>query len=904
MFKFISNSIGKYVFLLILLVPVLGNSTESFQEKLEQLYELEYPERYHAIRKHFRDSEFETSKERCETFIQFMEIEHEALKKNGNHPFILCELKNDLAANYSYLSRRDVASILAQEIAALVDEQGTDDPRWKEAMALSLSTQAKNYRWDYQYDLALEYQNKAVALMREAKNPKKLGRVLGGLGVIVSEMGELRKAMQLYDEALEYATEAQDTSWILRQQFSKANVAITLKEIDLAKSILIKIIPEMKDYGHSNYNSSIRVLARLELELENFEAAKFWLDSTAVLVNASGNWHAKAKLNAQYVEYYTAVEDYESALQSRSREMIARDSLNKNLLEEKRIKALADFDERFKEKEIEELKLKSQLEKANLRNWIFGLFGAFFLAIGAFAFWIYRQKQIQNRTFLLSKKEIETRDVRQKLLTSITHELRTPLAVIIGKLQSLQKANLNSKNANHVLTANQNAQDLIFQIDQLLEWNKVEANALQVRKRIGNLNLVLSEIVQNLETQANSKSIKLKLSILKDNFQGELDFEKFRTIAKNLISNAIKYSSTNKKVKVVLSYDANQIELKVVDQGSGIPENQLDKIFDWYYRVANSDSKDQYEGFGIGLALSNQLAVLMGGKIEVDSTLGEGSTFRLLLPFFPRQKEILDEATMPSGNGKNYAQTDIPEISKVLIIEDHEDLAAHIKSLFSEKFEVHVANDVATGQALAKSLIPDCIISDIMLPDGSGLELCKKIKAHLLTNHIPIVLLTARTDDQTKFTGLEYRADAFLTKPFNNLELQLTVNGLLQNRKVLKLRYNQTAKIEASVQDPFVVMVEEVLEKSLADSSFGAEQFAAELSLSKGQLYRKLKATLGNTPTNLLKNYRLEKANVLLKTTNSSISEIAYQCGFSTPEYFSTVYKTHFNQSPSTARQN
>jgi len=118
------------------------------------------------------------------------------------------------------------------------------------------------------------------------------------------------------------------------------------------------------------------------------------------------------------------------------------------------------------------------------------------------------------------------------------------------------------------------------------------------------------------------------------------------------------------------------------------------------------------------------------------------------------------------------------------------------------------------------------------------------------------------------------------------------------------LRYNQTAKIEASVQDPFVVMVEEVLEKSLADSSFGAEQFAAELSLSKGQLYRKLKATLGNTPTNLLKNYRLEKANVLLKTTNSSISEIAYQCGFSTPEYFSTVYKTHFNQSPSTARQN
>jgi len=830
-------SLCKYVFLLVILFPILGNSTETLKSTIEAKYSLDYPERYKAVRKVLAEHVFQSRLAGDEAFIEYVEIEHKVLEKSGEHPLLLCEIKNDLALTYSYMDRRDLSSILALEISTLADELGDDSPKWQEVKALSLSLVAKNYRWDYLYDDALKYQKEAVELMRNAKNPKLLGRALGDLGIIISEMGDSRKAIELYDEALVLGIQTQDTSWILRQQFCKVSDAIILEELDLAKSILLKIIPEMKSYNHSNYFSSIRTLGEVELELENFKDAKFWLDSTATLLKSGANWHSKSLLSKQYTKYYTAVGDFESALDARTKQMAAVDSLYKSLLEDKRIEADANFEKQLKEKEIEELKLKSELDKANLRNWIFGLSGVFIFSTGMLSFWFYNQRQNQRQAFLLSKKEIESQDVRQKLLTSITHELRTPLAVIIGKLQNLQKSNLNIKDATNVVTANQNADHLIKQIDQLLEWNKVEANALELYPSLGSVQEVLLEIIENLKPYAANKNINWNVSIADENFNGNLDFGKFKTIATNLISNAIKYSPASKNVGVRLALKSKQLVLEVFDQGPGIPENQKEKIFDWYYRVANAESNTQYEGFGIGLALSNQLAKLMKGSIDVDTNMGVGSTFRLILPFTPRVKEsgshVDDKNKLITSN---FSPNKKEKLS-ILIIEDHEDLSEHIESLFSEKFEVHRAMDMTSAKTLATTLIPDCIISDIMLPDGSGLELCKKLKAHLLTNHIPIVMLTARTDEKAKFTGLKYRADAFLTKPFNNEELKLTVNGLLQNRNVLKLRYDQSARIESTIKDPFVIKVEEILEKNLGDSNFGADQFAAAMSWKKHIYY-------------------------------------------------------------------
>jgi len=440
---------------------------------------------------------------------------------------------------------------------------------------------------------------------------------------------------------------------------------------------------------------------------------------------------------------------------------------------------------------------------------------------------------------------------------------------------------------------------LIQQINQLLEWNKLESKSLENNPTRGDAQIIFQQALEKVKFNSEKKNINWRVTVDPISFEGELDFEKYKTIISNLMSNAAKYSPMNAEIAVSLEQRDEKLIFSVSDQGPGIPESQLEKIFDWYYRIVNSSERQDYEGFGVGLALSKQLAELIGGNLTVSSKEGKGSTFGFSVPFVFSKFDNSKLKAKESDNNQANALEDKRESSSMLILEDHPELAEHIQSLFEENFETHIAYTLESGKEKVEQLVPDIIISDIMLPDGSGLDFCKVVKSNMLTDHIPIIMLTAKTDETTRLKGLKFRADAFLNKPCKNEELKLTVNNLLQNRRILQLRYSGIVSKTDEKVDPFTERLLEILEENYQDQKFNVAAFAQALNVGRSQLYKKLRSTLDNTPTNVLRNYRLEKAKSLIEKNDATIAEIAYQCGFSSPEYFSTVFKEYYKQSPS-----
>lgn len=615
------------------------------------------------------------------------------------------------------------------------------------------------------------------------------------------------------------------------------------------------------------------------------------------------NIRGQVEIVSRYCKLLQNMKRYEAAL-------VCHDTLNSLLQTQYKIfrdDAITDSKAKYNkledENKIQLLESEKQLDQSRFRTILIGLISLMSLIVGGFFFWRSQQKQKQQQQFQLIAKEKETQKIREKLLTSITHELRTPLSIISAKLESLESADTQIQKTEHLTVAKRNTKQLVDQFNQLLEWSKFEANALTNRPIIGDAKIAMEQTVETLKSFASHKKIEWKIDVKPQNYNSKLDYSKFQTIARNLISNAIKYSPSNSTIQLKMYQDASQLVFSVQDAGPGIPSAYLSKIFEWYYRVASEDNEARYEGFGIGLALSKEMAELMGGTLSVQSKNGNGTTFILKVPF-----EMVQPTTQITSRSEvaQVPNTDttisMSDENSLLIIEDHPDLAAHIASLFRDHYEVLIAHNLKQGKQLAQQQVPDVIISDVMLPDGSGLELCQQLKSHMVTNHIPILVLTAKAGDETKFTSLKTGVDAFMNKPFKNEELLLTVNNLIQNRRRLHLKFGNKKEALPNSLDAFSEMVMNVLEANYSNSKFTLDHFARELHISKSQAYKKFRATFDNTPANLLRDFRLEKGKQMLQQKDLKIAEIAYACGFTSPEYFSTVFKEFFNQSPSAYR--
>lgn len=548
------------------------------------------------------------------------------------------------------------------------------------------------------------------------------------------------------------------------------------------------------------------------------------------------------------------------------------------------------------------------------------------------------KNQVKVDKVILHEKE-ETEKLKSRFFANISHEFRTPLTLILGPAEKI--ISKESKNiVKDAGTIKRNAQRLLQLVNQLLDLSRLEAGKYKLQASKWNIVSFVKGITLSFESLSESKDITLKLQAERDHIELYFDKEKMIKILSNILSNAFKFTLEDGRITVSVREIKNQnkseaVEIKIKDSGIGIPKEDIPKLFDRFYQVDSSLTKE-HEGTGIGLALTKELVELHHGKISVESKLGEWTEFTLNFPAgkdhlkdeeIVEQKENAEEVILnPDEIGmKNLPleiidkyfkedslsqppHNDIEENEEktiILVVEDNYDMREYIKDSLDPGYQIEEAINGEQGIRKAEKIIPDLIISDMMMPKMDGHELTRILKSNEKTSHIPIILLTAKSEQEDKIEGLKQGADDYLTKPYDAKELQVRIENLIAIRKKLQQKYANipaaVKKVEkklSSLDEDFMRRVIAVIEKHLSDEDFSIEEFAAELNMSRIQLHRKLKALAGKSAGNFLRSVRLAKAKQFIEEKQGNIAEIAYSVGFSSPAYFTKCFKEEFGYLP------
>jgi signal transduction histidine kinase/DNA-binding response OmpR family regulator len=534
-------------------------------------------------------------------------------------------------------------------------------------------------------------------------------------------------------------------------------------------------------------------------------------------------------------------------------------------------------------------------------------------------FELEKSKLLQAQEHAESDRLKELDQFKSKFYTNITHEFRTPLTVIMGINENI-KGHEQEKKLIH-----RNSKKLLQLINQLLDLSKVESGNLKLNLVQGNIVSYIQYLAESFYSMATEKGIRLTFYTEEESILMDFDEVKIQHIIYNLVSNAIKFTAKNGKVILHLTTVTQDqeplLKIKIKDNGEGIRLVDLPYIFDRFYQAEPNEKATgtKPEGSGIGLALTKEFVQMLKGKIEVISTPGKGSKFIIYLPIEQNAKYFDSSIIVPLSNTNHKPEQEV-ETSKLssnenessfeeskpqlLLVEDNPDIVTYIESILKKDYAILVANDGQSGIDQAIKNVPDIIISDVMMPEKNGYELCEVIKQDERTSHIPIILLTAKATQADRVDGLKHGADAYLTKPFDKEELQVRLQKLVEMRQQLQLRYAnpnlaKTSIAAPSIEDIFLQKLHEQIEAHLSDSEFGVTQLVESIPLSQMQLYRKLKALTGKTPSQFMSSYRLQRALELLKIGELNVSEIAYEVGFADPSYFSRMFQKEFGRNPS-----
>jgi signal transduction histidine kinase/ligand-binding sensor domain-containing protein/DNA-binding response OmpR family regulator len=503
-----------------------------------------------------------------------------------------------------------------------------------------------------------------------------------------------------------------------------------------------------------------------------------------------------------------------------------------------------------------------------------------------------------------------------QFFTNISHEFRTPLTLIIGPLQTLLgELPVDSKLHHQAHLANENSQRLLRLINQLLDFRKVETENMKLAVSEGNIVQLLSEIVESFEPMVEDRKITLSLEAPK-NISLWFDRDKCEKIFVNLISNAFKHTGQGGKIVISVDNAEHDVAISVSDNGHGIKRDHLKNIFQPFLSF---DEDKSHPSTGIGLALVKGLVELHRGTIRVESEENSFSRFTVrykkgrahflgdeiseVLKFSPSRRE---ELTLIQEHFKQPEPNHGTKQTKLLVVDDNDEMRAYISSGFDSAFQITGAPDGIEGLNIAKEIIPDVIISDVMMPRLNGIEMCKDLKRDLKTSHIPIVLITARGSLEFKLEGLEGGADEYVTKPFNPKVLQLMVKNLINRRDALHTYFRDQGILNlepkrvtlSSVDDRFLKTALELVELNMGNASYTVEDMSRDIGMSYTQLYRKIKALTGHTVNDFMRAIRLKRAAQLLEQHQLTVSEITYKVGFTDLQHFRECFKKAYGLTP------
>lgn len=534
----------------------------------------------------------------------------------------------------------------------------------------------------------------------------------------------------------------------------------------------------------------------------------------------------------------------------------------------------------------------------------------------------------------LNEEVLELTHSRLVFFTNISHELRTPLTLIADPVEMLlEDTGIKGKSRELLKMVQRNALALQQLVSNILDFRKIQNGKMELKLYRFDIVKTLTMWVGDFQLTAERKQIRLHLDVddLKGSHEMIADQEKISRIVFNLLSNALKYTPAGGEIFVSLKDEGANLRLDVKDTGKGISQDEADKIFERFFQAKGAAS-----GTGIGLALVKSFVELHHGEARVESELGKGSDFIVVIPrkqegdsqvihndvdivdnsvntSAPTGKNVVDESVLQYIDDGDRSRGKVQQLVSentnrptVLVIDDNTDIRQYERTLLQDEYVVLEAADGKEGLAVALKEVPDLVICDVMMPVMDGLDLTEQLKTNTATSHIPVIMLTAKNLEEHRAEGYEHGADSYITKPFHSKVLLARIENLLRQRQLLKNLYQGSKEAEKEISEAhledrdrqFLKQLQAIIQKNLSDSEFGVEDMGQQIGLSRVQLYRKVKAMTGSSVVDLLRKARLAKARRLLETRSMSVSEVAYEVGFSAPSYFTKCFKEEYGMLP------
>ncbi|MEP0984299.1 tetratricopeptide repeat protein [Ekhidna sp.] len=766
------------------------------------------------------------------------------------------------------------------------------------------------YRIEDDFEKSMYYFQKAFSTSQSINYEMGMIRVLNNIGLVYGELGAYDSAIYTFYEVLRKATEREE----------KFGMAIASNNLGKDYRNLAQYDSALK-YSNNAYSIQLEINDRYGQALSQTNLAETYL-----LLGA-----AKEALPYADRAYIQAKQIGNKRLISRSTKLLYRvnESLGKyqeafTFLKEHKMYEDSLFDNR-KTRDITNLELSYGLEKkeqqiailenesriADLRkNILIGAIAAI-IAFGLLLFYQLNQRNKRNKLLLEKEKELDR--VKSRFFANISHELRTPLTLILGPIEELKQKLRDKPSHLYLNMMKKNASRLLNQVNQLLDLSKLDSGQLRLQVKEADIVAFINGVTMSFESLAISRGIKLTFDSDQKSILSYFDEDSIEKVIINLLSNAFKNTQESDTISVEISIlpGKKDLEIKVTDTGAGISDDHQGLIFEAYYHTENKMQKST----GIGLALVKELVESHHGKIEVNSAIGQGSSFIITLPrgkdHWRDPKVFVKETTQDKIQAVEETEAlsvDLEQMSadkpNVLVIEDNSEVRLFIKESLKQELHVMEASNGKEGVAKAEVALPNLVVTDIMMSEMDGYEVVKYLKQNEKTSHIPIIMLTAKADSESKLKGLEVEADDFISKPFERKELLSRILNLVKSREKLKERFSNSVMLKpaditiSSVDQLFVEKLLALVEENIANSSFGVEELGHEMGMSRSQIHRKLQAIIGQTPSKFIRNMRLNRAMDLLKNNAGTVAEIAYMTGFTSPNYFSKCFSDQFGHSP------
>ena len=767
----------------------------------------------------------------------------------------------------------------------------------------------------YDFDNAYKYFQRAKTEYAARNEDFLLNELKFLLASVLAELGEEEKALDLTEKAIQFFAsqnsqlklyEGYETLISIKEKINKDH------EIKYAAQQLYKIAHDLND--------SIRIaksyirLANAEINLGDHSKSLKLLLTIQPFIDRTGDIHLKQAFSKILTGTYKNLENWKEAYYSGMQHynytrQIAQD-LDFRGLKEVEIA----YDIKNKEQRIEllnteyELAQQRDINRTNMMIIGFSLLGLLIIALAYYS----RLKQKTNTRL----KELDK--LKSRFFANISHELRTPITLIKNPLQLvIDEAKIDKRNNSRIQNALRNSSRLQHLVEDLLQLTKVQSGNLKLHLNEFDSTKHLESLITGFDPIKLNKDQEYKFKIEIKSFPLVYDPVIIETICSNLVSNAFKYSPVGAIIDVLLEMSEGQLIVKVSNTGPGINKNDETKIFDRFFQSENG--RQQQSSLGIGLSLVKELVNKHYGTILFHSTPEVGTCFTVTLPveiqfyiqknckIYPESKSTLLVHEVQDLEYDHYffSEEEHAILPVLLIVEDNDDMRAHLKDLFEKDYRILEARNGKEGLQFALSQIPDLIISDMMMPEMSGDEMCDQIKQDPRISHIPIIILTAKAEESSKLATLEIGVNDYLSKPFSNQELVLKAANLLRQRERFRNIFDSKSdpkpeEVSTNTSDiKFWTALEEVLNKNFDESGFSINDFSREMHMSRMQLHRKLKALSNMSASVYLRNYRLKKAVSLIQNTDLTISEIAYDVGFSSPFYFSKCFKDLYGVAPS-----